>query len=44
VEPGTPLPGYSWWDVPVAEVAESEKVRAARASYEEARRRERFFG
>jgi 3D-(3,5/4)-trihydroxycyclohexane-1,2-dione acylhydrolase (decyclizing) len=44
VEPGTPLPGYSWWDVPVAESADSEKVRAARAAYEEARQRERFFG
>jgi 3D-(3,5/4)-trihydroxycyclohexane-1,2-dione acylhydrolase (decyclizing) len=32
------VPGYeSWWDVPVAEVAETETVRAARADYETAR-------
>jgi 3D-(3,5/4)-trihydroxycyclohexane-1,2-dione acylhydrolase (decyclizing) len=43
VEPSTPLPGYSWWDVPIAEESESPAVRGARAAYEEARRRERFF-
>jgi 3D-(3,5/4)-trihydroxycyclohexane-1,2-dione acylhydrolase (decyclizing) len=38
------VPGYeSWWDVPVAEVAESETVRAARQKYEDARRKERYF-
>ncbi len=37
------VPGYdSWWDVAVAETAESERVRAARAKYEEARKRERY--
>jgi 3D-(3,5/4)-trihydroxycyclohexane-1,2-dione acylhydrolase (decyclizing) len=37
------VPGYdSWWDVAVAEVAESEAVRAARAKYEDARKRERY--
>jgi 3D-(3,5/4)-trihydroxycyclohexane-1,2-dione acylhydrolase (decyclizing) len=36
--------GYSsWWDVPVAEVSTSDAVRAARAAYAEARRRERDF-
>jgi 3D-(3,5/4)-trihydroxycyclohexane-1,2-dione acylhydrolase (decyclizing) len=36
--------GYeSWWDVPVAEVAESESVRASRAQYEEALKRERTY-
>jgi 3D-(3,5/4)-trihydroxycyclohexane-1,2-dione acylhydrolase (decyclizing) len=36
------VPGYeSWWDVPVAEVSEMEPVRAARAAYEQAVRRER---
>ena len=40
-----PVPDYeSWWDVPVAEVSESETVRAAREEYERQRRRERFFG
>ena len=38
------VPGYeSWWDVPIAEVSEKELVRAARKSYEEARKKERFF-
>jgi 3D-(3,5/4)-trihydroxycyclohexane-1,2-dione acylhydrolase (decyclizing) len=32
----------SWWEVPVAEVSESESVRAARAEYEEARKRQRW--
>ncbi len=36
------VPGYdSWWDVAVAEVSEMDSVRKARASYEEARKRER---
>ena len=38
------VPGYeSWWDVPIAEVSESESVRAARRKYEEARQKERVF-
>jgi 3D-(3,5/4)-trihydroxycyclohexane-1,2-dione acylhydrolase (decyclizing) len=38
------LPGYeSWWDVPIAEVSNSESVRSARRNYEEARQRERYF-
>ena len=32
----------TWWDVPVAEVSESDSVRHARRSYEEARSRERW--
>jgi len=36
--------GYgSWWDVPIAEVSESEKVQQAFRRYEEAQRRERRF-
>jgi 3D-(3,5/4)-trihydroxycyclohexane-1,2-dione acylhydrolase (decyclizing) len=36
------VPGYeSWWDVPVAEVAEMETVRRVRATYEDAVTRER---
>jgi 3D-(3,5/4)-trihydroxycyclohexane-1,2-dione acylhydrolase (decyclizing) len=36
--------GYeSWWDVPIAEVSERETVIAARAKYEEARKKERYF-
>jgi 3D-(3,5/4)-trihydroxycyclohexane-1,2-dione acylhydrolase (decyclizing) len=38
------VPGYeSWWDVPIAEVSERDSVKAARRSYEEARKKERFF-
>jgi 3D-(3,5/4)-trihydroxycyclohexane-1,2-dione acylhydrolase (decyclizing) len=38
------VPGYeSWWDVPIAEVSESESVRAARQKYEKARQKERVF-
>ncbi len=38
------VPGYeSWWDVPVSEVSALDSVRAARAAYEEARKKERYF-
>jgi 3D-(3,5/4)-trihydroxycyclohexane-1,2-dione acylhydrolase (decyclizing) len=38
------VPGYeTWWDVPVAEVSEVETVKAARAKYEEASKKERYF-
>jgi 3D-(3,5/4)-trihydroxycyclohexane-1,2-dione acylhydrolase (decyclizing) len=38
------VPGYeSWWDVPVAEVAQTESVQAARADYERARVAERRY-
>jgi 3D-(3,5/4)-trihydroxycyclohexane-1,2-dione acylhydrolase (decyclizing) len=38
------VPGYeSWWDVAVAEVSEVEGVQQARARYEEARKRERYY-
>ena len=38
------VPGYeSWWDVPIAEVADVESVRSARVEYVAAKKRERFF-
>jgi 3D-(3,5/4)-trihydroxycyclohexane-1,2-dione acylhydrolase (decyclizing) len=38
------VPGYhSWWDVPIAEVSESDSVRAAREEWEEMRGKERYF-
>ena len=38
------VPAYeSWWDVPIAEVSESETVKEARRKYEEARKKERHF-
>jgi 3D-(3,5/4)-trihydroxycyclohexane-1,2-dione acylhydrolase (decyclizing) len=39
------VPGYeSWWDVPVAEVAEMESVRAVYDNYKTAREKERYYG
>jgi 3D-(3,5/4)-trihydroxycyclohexane-1,2-dione acylhydrolase (decyclizing) len=41
---GERVPGYeSWWDVPVAEVSEIDAVKQARAEYEKARVKERYF-
>jgi 3D-(3,5/4)-trihydroxycyclohexane-1,2-dione acylhydrolase (decyclizing) len=41
---GQRVPGYeSWWDVAIAEVSEVESVRAARAKYVEAKKKERVF-
>jgi 3D-(3,5/4)-trihydroxycyclohexane-1,2-dione acylhydrolase (decyclizing) len=38
------VPGYeTWWDVPVAEVSEIDAVKTARAEYEKARVKERYF-
>ena len=38
------VPGYeSWWDVPIAEVSEIDAVKSARAEYEKARLKERYF-
>ncbi len=44
VDPEPAVPGYdSWWDVPVAEVSTSKRVRAARREYEANLARERSF-
>jgi 3D-(3,5/4)-trihydroxycyclohexane-1,2-dione acylhydrolase (decyclizing) len=38
------VPGYeSWWDVPIAEVSEVDTAQRARAEYEVARKKERYF-
>jgi 3D-(3,5/4)-trihydroxycyclohexane-1,2-dione acylhydrolase (decyclizing) len=38
------VPGYeSWWDVPIAEVSEVAAVKRARAEYEKAIKKERYF-
>jgi 3D-(3,5/4)-trihydroxycyclohexane-1,2-dione acylhydrolase (decyclizing) len=37
------VPGYSWWDVPIAEVSERDTVRAAREEWEEMSTKERYF-
>jgi 3D-(3,5/4)-trihydroxycyclohexane-1,2-dione acylhydrolase (decyclizing) len=35
--------GYAWWDVPVAEVSESESVQKARENYELQKKKQRYF-
>ncbi len=43
-DPDVSVPSYgSWWDVAVAEVAESDAVTQARAEYEKAKTKERTF-
>ncbi len=38
------MPGYeSWWDVAPAEVAEKDSVRQARAEYNEAVKKEKYY-
>ncbi len=37
------LPGYSWWDVPVSATSKLPGVKAARAAYERALRKQRFY-
>ncbi len=37
------VPGYGWWDAPVAEVSEFDSVRAAREEWEEMRAKERYY-
>ena len=37
------LDSESWWDVPVAEVSDEPDVRAARETYERARRSQRSY-
>jgi 3D-(3,5/4)-trihydroxycyclohexane-1,2-dione acylhydrolase (decyclizing) len=38
------VPSYeSWWDVPIAEVAKVDAVRAVRAEYDAARQAERSY-
>jgi len=44
VDQNVRVPGYeSWWDVPIAEVSETESVRAARRAYETNVKRERHY-
>jgi 3D-(3,5/4)-trihydroxycyclohexane-1,2-dione acylhydrolase (decyclizing) len=41
--PGKAVPGYSWWDVPVAEASGQPAVTEARKRYEEALRKTKFY-
>lgn len=43
VEAGPPIPGYAWWDVPVAETSVEVAVNDARQRWEESRTRQRAF-
>jgi len=44
VDPSVKVPGYeTWWDVPIAEVTGQDGVRQARAAYEQAKRRQRYY-
>ncbi len=36
-------PGYTWWDVPIAEVSTNEDTQAARENYEPAVKNERYY-
>jgi 3D-(3,5/4)-trihydroxycyclohexane-1,2-dione acylhydrolase (decyclizing) len=42
VTPASVMQGFSWWDVPPAAVSGVPAVRAARADYERAKKRQRF--
>ncbi|HLH75136.1 MAG TPA: thiamine pyrophosphate-dependent enzyme, partial [Chloroflexota bacterium] len=43
-DPAVRVPGYeSWWDVPVAEASQVDKVREARHQYEQMRKHERYL-
>lgn len=37
------LPGYSWWDVPVSATSRIPAVRKARAAYDQAVQKQRFY-
>jgi 3D-(3,5/4)-trihydroxycyclohexane-1,2-dione acylhydrolase (decyclizing) len=37
------VPGYAWWEVPIAEVSEIESVKQARTNYEEKKKKQRYF-
>jgi len=43
IEPRTGLPGYSWWDVPVAEVSPAKNAAEAREAYLTGRAKRRFY-
>jgi 3D-(3,5/4)-trihydroxycyclohexane-1,2-dione acylhydrolase (decyclizing) len=37
------VPGFSWWDVPVSATSQVPGVQKARAAYEKAKKRQRFY-
>jgi 3D-(3,5/4)-trihydroxycyclohexane-1,2-dione acylhydrolase (decyclizing) len=42
VTPASVMQGFAWWDVPPAAVSGVPTVRAARAAYDRAKKRQRF--
>lgn len=43
VDAAAGVPGFSWWDVPVAEVSERPKTRQARQDYEKNIQKQKFY-
>jgi len=43
IEPRTPLPGFSWWDVPVAQVSPAPGAAAAQQAYVEGVKKRRLY-
>ncbi len=43
VEPSTPLKGYSWWDVPISEISNDQKVQKTYKEYIEQKKEQRFY-
>jgi 3D-(3,5/4)-trihydroxycyclohexane-1,2-dione acylhydrolase (decyclizing) len=37
------VPGFAWWDVPVAEVSEIDTVRKAYQGYRESKKKQRYY-
>jgi 3D-(3,5/4)-trihydroxycyclohexane-1,2-dione acylhydrolase (decyclizing) len=37
------VPGYAWWEVPVAEVSEIDTVKTAYQNYKESKKKQRYF-
>lgn len=37
------VPGYAWWEVPVAEVSEIDTVKGAYQNYKKSKRKQRYF-
>jgi 3D-(3,5/4)-trihydroxycyclohexane-1,2-dione acylhydrolase (decyclizing) len=43
VEPRTPLPGFSWWDVAVAQVSPAPGAAPAQQAYAEGLKKRRLY-
>jgi 3D-(3,5/4)-trihydroxycyclohexane-1,2-dione acylhydrolase (decyclizing) len=43
VDPAHPVPGFSWWDVPVLEVSENSNTLSVRQKYDESILKQKFY-